>query len=136
MRKTWVLFVAGLALAACQRGCGRNKDSGHVAEPGAGQAPRVTFVIDKVYEQQQPTSSAPWHGAGGNWTFFDAHTDAGARFGFGFTHKPGKESRRSRKRRPHQPPVRPNVYLGSFHPKQAPGRRAHRRALTALAPTL
>jgi hypothetical protein len=92
MRKTWVLFVAGLALAACQRGCGRNKDSGHVAEPGAGQAPRVTFVIDKVYEKQQPTSSAPWHGAGGNWTFFDAHTDAGARFGFGFTHKPGKES--------------------------------------------
>lgn len=92
MHKTWVLVVAGLALAACQRGCQRKDSSnGHVAEPGIAHGPRVTFVIDKVYEKQEPTSSAPWHGAGGNWTFFDAHTDAGARFGFGFSHKPGKD---------------------------------------------
>ncbi|HEX2874872.1 MAG TPA: hypothetical protein VHP33_26660, partial [Polyangiaceae bacterium] len=91
MHRTWVMFVAGLALAACQRGCQRNKNGGHVAEPGAGQGPRVSFVIDKVYERQQPLDKPPWHAGGGAWTFFDAHTGAGARFGFGWTHKPSKD---------------------------------------------
>jgi hypothetical protein len=35
--------------------------------------PALPFAIDKVYEKQQPSDAAPYHAAGGTWTFFDAH---------------------------------------------------------------
>lgn len=97
MAKVWVLVATGLLLAACQRGCQKGEASkGHVAEPGVGRgrdgSPRVEFSIDAVYKNQKPSESAPWHVAGGNWTFFDAHTDAGTRFGFGYMHAPLKDS--------------------------------------------
>jgi hypothetical protein len=93
MVKAWVLLLSGLSLAACQRGCRRSDASpGTVAEPGSGEGPRVDFEIDKVYEHQQPSQNAPWHAAGGDWTFFDAHTKTGTRFGFGWQQSPAKDS--------------------------------------------
>jgi hypothetical protein len=97
MAKLWVLVATGFLLAACQRGCHHaDATKGHVAEPGLGRgadaSPRVEFSIDAVYEHQKPSDAAPWHAAGGDWTFFDAHTDAGTRFGFGWTHPPLRDS--------------------------------------------
>ena len=51
----------------------------------------VTFVIDQVYESEQPAPQAPYHVPGGDWTFFDAHLASGTRFGFGWTHGPPGE---------------------------------------------
>jgi len=89
MAKAWLLLLSGLSLVACQRGCHHaDPAKGIVAEPGVGPdsdaQPRVGFLIDTVYEHQRPTERAPWRTAGGDWTFFDAHTEAGARFSFGW----------------------------------------------------
>jgi hypothetical protein len=97
MPKPWLLVVAGLMLAACQRGCHRagGAGNGHVAEPGVGRGdttPHVSFAIDAVYQRQRPMDAAPWHGPGGEWTFFDAHTADGARFGFGWTQKASSDA--------------------------------------------
>ncbi|HEY4122630.1 MAG TPA: hypothetical protein VGM56_32420, partial [Byssovorax sp.] len=37
-----------------------------------------------VHPHEKPTTRAPWHEPGGEWTFFEATTAKGARFGFGF----------------------------------------------------
>jgi len=97
MAKAWVLAATGFLLAACQRGCQKGEAAkGHVAEPGVGRAtdssPRVEFSIDAVFKNQKLADTAPWHVAGGDWTFFDAHTSAGIRFGFGWTHPPLRDS--------------------------------------------
>lgn len=88
MVKVWTVVVSGFLVAACQRGChrGNAEDKGVVAQPGHDSAAHVDFSIDAVYEHQKPSDSAPWHTAGGDWTFFDAHTDVGTRFGFGWQH--------------------------------------------------
>lgn len=43
--------------------------------------PSLHFVIDKIYEHEQPTPTG--HAPGGDWTFFDAHLLIGGRFVFG-----------------------------------------------------
>ena len=35
---------------------------------------RVSFTITKVYQEQELTKTAPFHAAGGRWTFFDCRT--------------------------------------------------------------
>ncbi len=51
--------------------------SGGIAEPGgnADDTGNLPFVITTVVPGQQPTTSAPWHAAGGTWTYFEAHVD-------------------------------------------------------------
>ncbi len=48
-----------------------------VAEPMIGgnrdDVGNLPFVITKVEPAQQPSASAPWHAAGGTWTYFEAH---------------------------------------------------------------
>jgi hypothetical protein len=46
----------------------------------------VGFKIVKVYLDRVRTDSTPWHGPGGNWTFFEAHLngDEASRFLFGY----------------------------------------------------
>ncbi|MBX3227161.1 MAG: hypothetical protein KIT84_35505 [Labilithrix sp.] len=41
-----------------------------------------------VHEGQQPTTTAPFHAPGGDWTFFDAEASGGVRFGVGFAKIP------------------------------------------------
>lgn len=47
--------------------------------------PTLTFTIDAVYEKHTPIDDAPFHAAGGEWTFFDAslERDAKAKFTVG-----------------------------------------------------
>src|SRR5581483_1690919 len=44
---------------------------------GGGEPPSLPFTISKVYEKQKPLDKAPWHEAGGEWTFFDAEAGGG-----------------------------------------------------------
>lgn len=55
-----------------------------IAEPGAGRGAQVPFRIFAVHRDQKLLEVAPWHDAGGTWTFFDAKTTDGIAFGFGF----------------------------------------------------
>ncbi|MBX3186546.1 MAG: hypothetical protein KF819_06010 [Labilithrix sp.] len=86
------------AVLAC--GCKRSKEppvnvdtvtgeGGAIAQARFGGDPdaqrRVSFRIDAVHRDRKPSASAPWHEAGGSWTFFDAHVDDGTRFGFGWS---------------------------------------------------
>ncbi len=99
--------LAILALALTFGGCKRNppaplvdslevRDGESIAEPSIGgdpsRQPRVTFRIDAVYPDAKPTQAPPWHAPGGTWTFFDAHLDGGASFGFGLQVGPATAS--------------------------------------------
>lgn len=53
-----------------------------LAELGADSG--LPFRIGAIYRGEQPSSAAPWHEPGGDWTFFDATTADGVPFGFGF----------------------------------------------------
>lgn len=55
-----------------------------VAQPNNEGARQVTFRIVAVHEHRSPRPTAPFHVAGGTWTFFDAVTSDGIPFGFGF----------------------------------------------------
>ena len=55
-----------------------------IAEPGAAHGAQVPFRIFAVHRDQKLLEAAPWHDAGGTWTFFDAKTTDGIAFGFGF----------------------------------------------------
>lgn len=95
MSKVWAVLLVALLLTACQRGCRRSDGGkGTVAEPGRGgdNGPRVTFEIDEVHERQKPVDHAPWRAPGGDWTFFDAHTQGGTRFSFGWRQSASTDS--------------------------------------------
>jgi hypothetical protein len=66
--------------AADPAGGGGLMGSGGVAEPNVGDPGAdgdrtLAFVITKVIAKQQPTAAAPWHAAGGTWTYFEAHVE-------------------------------------------------------------
>jgi hypothetical protein len=94
--KLWVLLVSCALLSACERGCrgAPNASDGPVAQmrTGDGEAPKLSFAIDSIYERHQPSNAAPWHQPGGDWTFFDAHLERGTQFTFGFQQKPNSGS--------------------------------------------
>lgn len=82
--------VFAVGSAACKKRSNAAVDAfqhdASVAQPRFGDPDdqrRLTFAIDAVHPGQKPTTKAPWHAPGGDWTFFDAHTPDGARFGFG-----------------------------------------------------
>ena len=76
--------VAGDGGAAVDGGLRAGDGGINYAEPGIAKAPQVTFTIEQVFVAQKPSTTAPWHEAGGTWTFFDAKTSDDTRFGFGF----------------------------------------------------
>jgi hypothetical protein len=45
---------------------------------------RLPFRIEAIHRGAKPKGAPPWHEPGGTWTFFDAQTRDGVRFGFGF----------------------------------------------------
>jgi hypothetical protein len=98
-------------LAALAMGCGCDRqtpvpaartadarDAGQVQVPVGGakrdpsQEHRLAFRIERVLENRRPTTSPPWHEPGGDWTFFDAATHDGVRFGFGYVAPSSTES--------------------------------------------
>jgi hypothetical protein len=46
--------------------------------------PTLALTIDAAYEHQQPGLAPPWHAPGGDWTFLEMHTPAGAPLTVGF----------------------------------------------------
>lgn len=87
-------LVVLLLLLASSEGCKRRErlpsndavavDDAGIAEPGIGAGPEVPFRIEAIHREQRLLQAAPWHEPGGTWTFFDAKTTDGYRFGFGF----------------------------------------------------
>ncbi|MHB8875756.1 MAG: hypothetical protein ACYC8T_18880, partial [Myxococcaceae bacterium] len=49
---------------------------------GEDEQPRLSFKIVKVYPKQAPSSSAPFHQDGGDWTYLDVALDADPRATF------------------------------------------------------
>ena len=99
----WILIICGLVLLAIRNvptlthwlrtrfGAAPTASAPTTPASIAPAEPRLTFVIDQVYEREQPAEQAPYHAPGGDWTFFDAHLESGARFGFGWTYGPPGE---------------------------------------------
>src|SRR5207244_6796384 len=40
---------------------------------GDPDIPHLGLAIDTIYRDQRPSNTPPYHVAGGNWTYFDAH---------------------------------------------------------------
>lgn len=59
-----------------------------VAVNDGADGERLRFKIDAVYRKQRLLSQPPWHEPHGDSTFFEAHTEDGARFGLGWSAKP------------------------------------------------
>jgi hypothetical protein len=82
-RSATVAALLALALAGCHKDPPQPVgDEPGLAEPGA--ASKLSFAITAIHEKQRPAVAAPWHEPGGDWTFFDAASRDGVRFGFGF----------------------------------------------------
>lgn len=48
-----------------------------------GAVPRMPFTITAVHHKRKPTAKAPWHAAGGTWTFLECKLEDGTRFTVG-----------------------------------------------------
>jgi hypothetical protein len=92
-----VVAIVACAAGACRRSAAPAQRQGQTEIPlgdgGQDEAPSLPFVIDRVYEQQAPADSPPWHQPGGDWRFFDARIYNGARFGFGYAYRPQDNER-------------------------------------------
>jgi hypothetical protein len=43
------------------------------SQVAAPDMPQLALAIDRIYRDQQPSKTPPYHVAGGTWTYFDAH---------------------------------------------------------------
>lgn len=97
-------LAAMLALSGCKKTehqvpnvAAAPEASGTIAQVRLGDSDEpadLRFAIDTVYDHQQATATAPFHAAGGSWTYVDAHLvdDAAATFGVGMPSLDGKSN--------------------------------------------
>ncbi len=87
MRHAYLLLF--VALAACRKPDTQKNAPSPSAAPKevalrtAEDGPTLRFAIETQHAKQRPVDHPPWHEPGGDWTFADARTDDGTRFGFG-----------------------------------------------------